>query len=147
MFVLMICRPSLNMGHVQSKIRSLGEIDGHLVKTLETALFGFSSLNIFQNICLNDIQTEFEYGSYWINNQVTRSNCRKKSCKYSGCCIFNLKILKLHQNVRLDDMQAKFKYGSCTVKNKAKFKENIVEHSQRQHFFLMQLEILSECLS
>ena len=55
MFVLMISRPSLNMGHIGLKTRSLDQIEGIGVKTLEAAFFTLSKLKLCQNVCLDDI--------------------------------------------------------------------------------------------
>ena len=61
MFFLMICKSSLIKGHVGSKSRSLGQIEGNLVNTLEAAFFA-------SEVCLKDIKVKFEYGSYWVRN-------------------------------------------------------------------------------
>ena len=70
MFVLKISRSSLNMGHIRS------ETKGNLREILLIlgSVFCYSSLNIFQNVCLNDFQVKSEYGSYQVRNKVTRPN-------------------------------------------------------------------------
>ena len=71
--------------------RSLGQMKENLVNALvRIILFMCFALEItlhisdersraiiallVKNVCLNDIQAECEYGSYWVKNQVIRSN-------------------------------------------------------------------------
>ena len=56
------------MGHVKSKTRSLGQIC-HILSLIV--------MKLSQNVCLDEISEEFENGSYWVKNQVTKSNLGK----------------------------------------------------------------------
>ena len=55
MFFLMICRPSLNMGHAGSETRSLDQIEGKSCEHFGCHIFCFSRLKFCQNVCLNYI--------------------------------------------------------------------------------------------
>ena len=53
MFILMISRPSSNMGHAEFKTRP--KLKENLVNTLEAEFFYFGRLKLCQNVCINDI--------------------------------------------------------------------------------------------
>ena len=65
------------MGHVGSKARSLGQIiekpfvcsRGHIIRWI-LKKFG-------QYVCLDEISNNFENGSWWVKNWVTRSNLKE----------------------------------------------------------------------
>ena len=77
MNVLMKSRSSLNLGHVGSKSRSLGQI-------IEKPCLHFRGHNIdsifiklTHNDCLDEISIKFESGSCVVEKKVTRSTHRK----------------------------------------------------------------------
>ena len=53
MFVLMISRSSLKLGHLRSKTRSPGQISENLVNT-SGHIFEAIIMNLAQNVCLDD---------------------------------------------------------------------------------------------
>ena len=67
------------MGHVGSKVRSLGQIllKKNLVYTLKRHIFSPIIMKLGQNVCLDVILDEFENGSFRVENKVTRSYLRK----------------------------------------------------------------------
>ena len=117
MFDLTIPRRSSNMGHVWSKTRSPGQILGNSCLHSTGHICYPILMYLCQNVCFDNIQANFEYGSCQVKNQVTMSNLRK--------FLFTLQrqhqsldfFMKLGQNVCFDNMQAKFEYGSYRVKN------------------------------
>ena len=59
---------SLKMGHVGSKIRSLGQIlEKHCVRP-RGHIFIPIIMKLSQNVCLNEISDKFENGSCWVKN-------------------------------------------------------------------------------
>ena len=67
-------------------------------------------MKLHQHVDLDEISHNFESGSCWVKNWVTRSNVRK--------LIFSPIIIKLDQHVvGLDEIWNKFESGSCPVKN------------------------------
>ena len=54
-FLLMISRPSLKMGHVGSKTMSLRQINGTLCEYCGSRIFNISMFKPFNNRCLHDI--------------------------------------------------------------------------------------------
>ncbi len=77
MFVLMKSRSSLNLGHVGSKSRSLGQILEKSCVHSRGHIFGPIILKLCQDVCLDSLTDPIESGSCWVKNQVTRSNLRK----------------------------------------------------------------------
>ena len=77
MFVLIISRPSSNIGHVGSKTRSPGQILENSCLHSRGQICNPILMKLCQNVCFDNIQAKFEYGSCRVKNQVTRSNLRK----------------------------------------------------------------------
>ena len=107
---------SLKLGHVGSKIRSLGQ---NLEKPCIRSRGHISSLILMiigQNDCLDEISDDLENGSC---RSKTRSlgQILKKSCVRSRGLIFGLMLMKLGQNVCLDEILDEFENWSCEVKN------------------------------
>jgi hypothetical protein len=74
--VLMICRSSLNMGHLPLKTRSQEE--KHLFNTSDCN-FDLNILDIWQEGCFHDYKVKFEYGSSPVKSYVTEAKNRKIS--------------------------------------------------------------------
>ena len=115
MFVLIISRPNSNMGYVESKTRSPGQILGNSCLHSKGHICDPILMKLCQNVCFDNIQAKFKYGSCRVKNQVTRSNLRKFLFTLQKSH-FNRILMKLCQNVCLDNIQAKFEYGICRVK-------------------------------
>ena len=80
MFVLMISKTILKMGHVRSKTKSLGVIlEKPCVRTIGHTLSPII-MKLGQKVCLDEIWDEFENRSCPSKNEVTRSNLRKTLC-------------------------------------------------------------------
>ena len=66
MFVLMISRSGLKLGHLGSKTRSPGQISrfehstGHIFEAI--------IMNLAQNVCLDDFLVKVETGSHGVKN-------------------------------------------------------------------------------
>ena len=71
-------------------------------------------MKLCQNVGLDEISNDLEYGSCRVKNQVTTSNLRKALCRGH---IFSLIIIKLDQLVCPDEISHKFENGPCAVKN------------------------------
>ena len=77
MFVLMISWSSLNMGHVGSKTRSLGQISLKPCSLFRGHSFASIFMKLHQNVCFVDILIKIEYGSCRNKILVTRSDLFK----------------------------------------------------------------------
>ena len=73
----MISWTSLKMGHVGSKTRSLGQMLENTYVCFRGHIFSQIKMKDDQHLCFDEISHEFENGSCWVKNQVTRSNLRK----------------------------------------------------------------------
>ena len=131
MFVLTISRPSSNMGYVGSKTRSPGQILGNSCLHSRGQICDLILIKLSQNVCLDNIQAKFEYGSFRIKNQVTSSNLRKFLCILQWPH-FDPILMKFDQNVCLDNNQAKFGYGFRRVKSQ------VTRSNLRKLLFLLQ---------
>ena len=58
----------LNLGHLGSKIRSLGQIEEITCRCSSGHISCSIDLKISQNVCLDQISNEFEFESPWIKN-------------------------------------------------------------------------------
>ena len=65
------------MGHVGSKTRSQGQILEKPCVCSRGHIFSPIIMKLGQNVCLDEILDEFQNGSCWDKNYVTRSNLRK----------------------------------------------------------------------
>ena len=104
------------MGHVRSKARSLGQILQKPCVSSRGQIFSPIIIKVCQNVCLNKISSEFENGSCWVKNKVTRSNLRK-SLRMLLRSHFQWIIMKLGRNVCLKKISDELENGSCLVKN------------------------------
>ena len=77
MFILMIYRPSLIMGEVGSKSRSLGQILETSCLCSRGQIFGPHFLKLAQDVYTDYISVRFDNGWVGVNKQITRSNLRK----------------------------------------------------------------------
>ena len=77
MVILTISRLSSNMGHVESKTRSVGQIIEKHCEHSRGHRFGPIIIKLAQNDYFNNISVTFEYGSCRVKNKVSRSNHRK----------------------------------------------------------------------
>ena len=68
------------MGHVWTKTRSLGQILEKPCVHSGGHIFSPVIMKLGQNVCLDEISDEFDNGSCWVKNKVTRSNLRKTLC-------------------------------------------------------------------
>ena len=68
MFDMRISQSSLNMGHVRLKTRSLGQISLKYCSPSRGYSFVSIFMKLHQNVCLDDILVEFDYGSCPIKN-------------------------------------------------------------------------------
>ena len=68
MFDMKVSRSSLNMGHVRSKNRSLGQISLKPCSPSRGHSFALILMKLYQNVCLDDISIRFEYGSCQVKN-------------------------------------------------------------------------------
>ena len=74
-------------------------------------------MKLGQNVCLEEISDEFENGSCWVKNYVSRSNVTKKPFVHSRGHVFSLIIMKLGENICLDEISDKIETGSFWIKN------------------------------
>ena len=63
MFDLMILQSSLNMDHIKSKTRSIGQISLKPCSASRGSIVALIIMKLYQNVCLDDILVEFEYRS------------------------------------------------------------------------------------
>ena len=61
MFVLMISRSSLKLGHLISETSSPGQIKGNLIDALEVTFFEVIIMNPAQNVCLDDFKVMYSF--------------------------------------------------------------------------------------
>ena len=101
------------MGHVGSKIRSLGEILEKPSARSRGHIFSLIFMKLGQNVCLDEISKLGHVGS------KTRSlgQMLGKPCLLSRGHIVGPIIMKPGQNVCLDETLDDFKNWSCWVKN------------------------------
>ena len=71
MFVLMISRSSLKLGHLGSKTRSPGQIKGNPCLHSRGFMSEVIIMNLAQNVCLYDIQEKF--GTWSLMTDISRS--------------------------------------------------------------------------
>ena len=116
MFILIKSWTSSNLGHVESKTRSLSQILEKLCVCSRGHIISPIPMKLGQNICLDKISDEFKIG---LAGSETRSlgQILEKPCVRSRGHIFNLILMKLGQNVHLDKILDAFKIGSYGVKN------------------------------
>ena len=91
------------MGHVRSKIRSVGQISENPYVHSRGHIFRPIIMKLGQNVCLDEILDRIENGSCWVK---TRSLVQilEKPCVCSRSQIFSPIIMKLDQNVCLDEI-------------------------------------------
>ena len=70
-------RTNLKVGHVESKIRSLGQILKKSCVHSRRHSFDPMCMKLCQNVCHHEISDKFETGSCRIKKWVIRSNPRK----------------------------------------------------------------------
>ena len=63
MFIFIKTRPSLKLGHVRSKTRSLGQILEKPCVYNCGFIFHWIFVKLCQNVCLNNTEVKFKYGS------------------------------------------------------------------------------------
>ena len=68
-----------------------------------------TDLKIGQNVCLDESSNDFEFGSPWVKNLVSRSCGLPKG---HICCSVDLKI---SQNICIDNISDKFEFWSPGV--------------------------------
>ena len=68
MFVLMISRSSLKLGHFESKTRSPGQISRKPCLHSSGHIFQAIIMNLAQNVCLDDFKVKLETGSPVVKN-------------------------------------------------------------------------------
>ena len=82
MFIIIMSRLDLKLGHVGSKTRSLGHnLEKPCVLSREHS-FDSYVMKVYLNIYDHNIYVKFETGSWWIKNSVARSNRRKRLCTF-----------------------------------------------------------------
>ena len=77
MFVLVMSRSSSKLGHMESKLRSVGQIKEKCCLHSRGHIYDPIIMNFGQNVCLDDVYVEFDTGSRGVKNEVSRSNQRK----------------------------------------------------------------------
>ena len=68
MFVVMMSRSSLNLGHVGSKTRSVGQIKEKSCLPSRGHIFDPVFMKLGENVCLNDVWVQFGSGSCGVKN-------------------------------------------------------------------------------
>ena len=68
MFDMIMSRSGLNIGHVRSKTRSLGQISLKPYSPSRGHSFASVFMELYKNVCLDDILVKFEYGSCRVKN-------------------------------------------------------------------------------
>ena len=68
MFVLMISRSSLKLGHMVSKTRSPGQISRKPCQHFSGHIFEAIIMNLAQHVCLDDFYVKFETGTPGVKN-------------------------------------------------------------------------------
>ena len=86
-FVFMKSRTGLNMGHFGSKTRSLAQTLEKPCLCFRDQIFSLILMKLVQSFCLDKTLYIFENGSYWVKNQVTRSNRRRSYACNQGVVI------------------------------------------------------------
>ena len=109
-------RTRLEMGHVSSKTRSLGQISEKPYVHSRSHFFSPIIVKLGQNVCLDEISYRFENGSSWVKTRSV-GQFLENTFVHSRGHIFCLIIVKLGQNVCLDEILDKFENRSCWVKN------------------------------
>jgi len=117
MLFSMKSRPSLKLGHVGSKTRSLGQILEKLVFTPEVTILVVSSWNLVRMYFSMDSRPSSKLGHV---GSKTRSlgQILEKPCLHSRCHQFDPIFMKLGQNDDLYEIWAKFETGSCGKSSK-----------------------------
>ena len=107
---------SLNLGHVGSKTRSLGQILEKPCVCSRCHIFSQILVKFGPNVRLDKISDRFEI---WSCGAKTRSigQILEKPCVRSRGHIFSLILMKLSQNVFLDKISDGLEIGSCGVEN------------------------------
>jgi hypothetical protein len=77
MTILMISRSSLNLGHVQSRSRSQGQILKNFCLHSNSHILDSNLFKLDQNDCLDDSLVKYESGSCGVKNGVIRPDIRK----------------------------------------------------------------------
>ena len=103
------------MGHVESKIRSLGQMLEKLCLCSRGHIFSQIIMKLDQNFFRDEISDEYKMGHA---GSKTRSlgQMLEKPCVYSRDEIFSLLLMKLGQSVCLDEILYMFENRSCRVK-------------------------------
>ena len=100
------------MGHIESKTGSNGQLlEKKLERSSRHSFYPFF-MKLYQNVCHHLILTEFETGSCWVKNKVTRSDLGKKTSIHSRGQSFNPNFMKLCKNVYFHQIYVKLKTGS-----------------------------------
>ena len=109
-------RMSLNLSHLGSKTKSLGQIKETPCGHSRGHSFCSIDLKISQDVCLDKISDEFEFRS---TGSKTRSPGQNKeiTCGRSRGHIFCSIDLKTGQNVCLDAISEELEFRSHWVKN------------------------------
>ena len=68
MFVVMLSRSQINLGHVGSKTRSVGQIEEKLYFHSGGHIFDPVSMKFGQNVCLDDVWVRLRSGSPGVKN-------------------------------------------------------------------------------
>ena len=79
MFILMISRPSLNLGHAGSKLGHFAKLMENLVYTLESAFFLLQQLEIFSE-CLSELYLSSSNIGYSRSETRSLVQIEGKSC-------------------------------------------------------------------
>ena len=134
MFVSMKSQTSLEMGHVGSKTRSLGQISEKPCVRSRSHIFSPVIMKCGQNVYLDEISDRFENGSCWVKTK-SLFQILEKPCVCSRSHIFSPIIMKLCQNV-LMKFQTCLKMGH--VRSKTRSVGQILEKNcvrSRGHIF------------
>ena len=80
MLIIIISRSDLKLGHVESKIRSLGQILEKPGVHSRGHSFDSKHLKLYQTVNNHNIEVKFETRSCWVKNEVARLNLKKTLC-------------------------------------------------------------------
>ena len=104
------------MGHLRSKIRSLGQILQEPRVCSRGHIFRLVIMKLDQSVCLDESSDEFE-NMLFRTKTTSLGHILEKPCVRSRGRIFSPIILKVDQNVCLDKSSDEYEKGSCRVKN------------------------------
>ena len=110
MFVFMISRISLYLGHLWLSSRSEGQIKEIHCRHSKGHISCSAGLKIGYNVCFNEILDEFEFRSPRLLDQI-----KDIPCGHSRSHIYLPIDKNIGQNVCVDEIWDEFKFGSPLV--------------------------------